>query len=331
MSDWPIDWRTVVDEAIRRRKAEGLTQRGLAALAGVSAPTVNAFEQGDIHLRFERVVAILEALDLIVQPGRPDSFQAFIHGARRRWEELTARLPKEHLSRQPLGHSEQAYCIEHLPKSLPLERLRDALSKIPKSSGWTPFWVPTRPDIRPTVQDGLLECWLGKPDIDRQFNDPAHSDFWQVTRQGFAYLQRGYQEDGPDNLEPGTIFDVTLPIWRTAEVLLHASNLARALGAEDNAPIRFVGRYTGLEGRELISWAKPLLRHLLDERFRARSTKVDLDVVTTAQEIDNALEAVVAEAIAPLYERFDGYRPPVELIETQIAELRRQPTFGVRR
>lgn len=30
MTEWPIDWRAVVDEAIRRRKREGLSQRTLA-------------------------------------------------------------------------------------------------------------------------------------------------------------------------------------------------------------------------------------------------------------------------------------------------------------
>lgn len=77
MTGLPIDWRQVVDEAIRRRKADGLTQRDLAALAGVSLPTVNQFEQGEINLRFERVVAILDAVGLFVQPGRSDSLQSF--------------------------------------------------------------------------------------------------------------------------------------------------------------------------------------------------------------------------------------------------------------
>ena len=44
MTDWPIDWHATVDEAIRRRKEEGLSQRSLAALAGVSLPMlVRAF------------------------------------------------------------------------------------------------------------------------------------------------------------------------------------------------------------------------------------------------------------------------------------------------
>jgi transcriptional regulator with XRE-family HTH domain len=332
MTQGPIDWRAVVDEAIRRRKEEGLSQRALAALAGVSVPTVNAFEQGEIRLRFERVVAILDALGLFIQPGPPDSLNAFIHGARRRWEELVRELPHDHPSRQPLGHSEQAYAIEGVDQPPPLSKLRDTLAQAPRTSGWTPFWVPSRDGLKPIVRDGVVECWLGRPDVDRHFNDAAHSDFWQVSREGQAYLQRGYQEDGHD-LEPGTIFDVTLPIWRTGEVLLHAAWLARELGAPDETNIRFVARYTGLAGRELIAWAKPLLRHIVDDRRRARSPQADLATAATLHEIEDNLETVVGDVVGPLYERFDGYELPVELVAEQLSELRRNiaSTAGGRR
>lgn len=330
MTDWPIDWRATVDEAIRRRKAEGLSQRSLAALAGVSVPTVNAFEQGEINLRFERVIAILEAMGLFVQPGRSDSFEAFLHGARRRWEELTAALPADHPSRQPHGHSEQAYAILGLDSVPPLGQLRDKLGTLPTNSGWPPFWIPTKPALRPMIEEGVLECWLGRPDADRVFNDPAHSDFWQVTREPFAFLQRGYQEDGPDTVEPGTIFDLTLPIWRTAELCLHAAYFARSLGADDATEVRFVGRYTGLEGRTLLSWAKPLMHIELDERYRARSHKAELAAAATVADIETDLPAVIAEFVGPLYERFDGYQPSGGLIAAQVNELQRHRRSGNR-
>lgn len=323
MTEWPLDWREVVDEARRRRLEEGLSQRALADLAGVSAPTVNAFEQGEIRLNFERIVAILDALGMFARPGPPDSLRSFVHAARRKWTELVAELPENHPSRQSHGHSEQAYYIDGVEPTRTLGKLRDTLAHAPKTSGWTPFWVPTREGIRPTIQDGVVECWLGRPDTERFFNDPAHSDFWQVSRNANAYLQRGYQEDGPD-LEPGTFFDVTLPIWRTGEVLLHAAWLARTLGAVPSAKIRFLARYTGLEGRELESWAKRS-RILLDRRYRAISAQADLSLNTTIVDIEENLAAVVFETLLPLYERFDGFEPPFSLIESQISELRQYP------
>ena len=331
MTEWPIDWRAVVDEAVRRRKREGLSQRSLAELAGVSAPTVNAFEQGDINLRLTGVVAILEALGLFIHAGKADALESFRYAARRRWQELVSPLASEDPGRQPLGHSEQAYAIEGIKPLATPQKLRQLLTEIPKSSGWTPFWVPTREGLRPYVEDGLLECWLGRPEIDRNLNDPAHSDFWRVTREGLAYLHRGYDEDGPSNLEPGTIFDVSLPIWRTAEFLLHARNFALALGGGGDTSIRFRARYSGLEGRELLSWSKPRNRIILDGRHRARSSQADLAIDVDLQRIENGLDTVVHQALIPLYERFDGYALSPDLVAAEIEELRRQPGFGVPR
>jgi len=322
MTNLPIDWRFVVEEAVRRRKDEGHTQRSLAALAGVSVPTVNAFEQGEINLRFERIVAILDALGLFVQSGRTDSLQSFIYDARTRWHGLITDLPDDASARQSQGHSEQAYAIDGVEQLPTLSKLRELLARAPKTSGWTPFWVPTKDGIKPTVREGLIECWLGKPEVDRVFDDPAHSDFWQVTRDGTAYLQRGYQEDGPD-FEPATIFDLTLPIWRTGEVLLHAAWLARELGAETSTKIRFVARYTGLAGRELLAWAKPLLRLALEERHRARSDSVELGATVTVGDIEDRLATTVEGILRPLYERFDGYAPPAELFAGQVDDLLR--------
>jgi transcriptional regulator with XRE-family HTH domain len=322
MTQWPIDWRATVDEAVRRRKQENLTQAQLAALAGVSRPTVAAFEQGDINLRFERVIAILDALGLFVQPGRSDSLQSFVHDARNRFVDLVGKLEDDHPSRHPKGYSEQAYAISDVKNAPTLTRLKDILSHAPKTSGWTPFWVPTKESIKPTFQNGLFECWLGRPEADRIFRDPAHADFWQVSREGSAYLRRGFQEDGPD-LDAGNFFDLTLPIWRTAEVLLHASWLAKQLGVGPDSEIRFTGRYTGLAGRELISWSKPGLRFAFDDRYRSRSDSVDLSALTSASEIIEDIDAVVARVLQPLYERFDGFVAPEALISGQLAEFER--------
>jgi len=320
MTDVQIDWRAVVDEAVRRRKADGLSQRDLAALAGVSAPTVNQFEQGEINLRFERVVAILDALGLFLQPGRSDNLQSFAHAARQRWEKLVANLPPDSPSRQPFGHSQQAYSLELHDPSPSLSRLRETLARAPHTSGWPPFWVPAREPLKPVIRDGVIECWLGKPEVDRMFPDAAHTDFWQIGRGGSAYLQRGYQEDGPD-LQPGTIFDVTLPIWRTGEVLLHAAWLAREFSGSSGQKIRFSAKYTGLAGRELFSWAKPLIHIGLPQQYRARTDAVDLNIDTTVLEVEENLHSPVSRALSPLYEQFGGFGLPPQLVVSQIEEL----------
>lgn len=59
-----LDWKTLVAEAVRIRKEERLSQRDLAALAGVTQPTVVKFEKGDTGLRVQSAIAILAALGL---------------------------------------------------------------------------------------------------------------------------------------------------------------------------------------------------------------------------------------------------------------------------
>ena len=327
MTTWPLDWRDLVDEAIRRRRAEGLTQRSLAALAGVSAPTVNAFERGDTRLRLEKVISILDALGMIVLPGTPDSLQAFVQSARRRWSELVAPLPAADPARQALGHVEHIYAVEGLDYAGTLAQLRETLAPLPKTSTWTPFWVPTREAIRPVIRDGLVECWLGQPGVDRTFQDAAHSDFWQVSGDLKAFLQRGYKEDGPDTLEPGTFFDLTLPIWRTVEVLLHASHLVERLGGKPSTTIVYSARYTGLQGRELVASTNPRLRHDLSRHHIARTSRVDLSIRTTSRMIATEPGPVVQEVLSPLYEQFDGYALDAALVSRVIGEMQRA-VFG---
>ncbi|NGZ95631.1 MAG: hypothetical protein CV089_05790 [Nitrospira sp. WS110] len=59
-----LDWPGLVEEAIRRRKAQQLSQKTLAVLAGVSGPTVNAFEQQKTTLTLDSALKILRCLGL---------------------------------------------------------------------------------------------------------------------------------------------------------------------------------------------------------------------------------------------------------------------------
>src|SRR3546814_16091234 len=159
MTEWPLDWQSLVDEAVRRRKEEGHTKKSPAALAGVSVPTVNAFEQGDIKLRLEKVFHILEALGMVVLPSAPGSFAAFVRAARQRWRQLVAPLPAGHPSRQPLGRVSYAYEIAGTDSDLSLGPLRTLLSRLPDPSGWPPSWAPPKDSKKPVITADLNE-WL---------------------------------------------------------------------------------------------------------------------------------------------------------------------------
>ena len=60
-----LDWELFVNEAIKRRKEIGYSQRRLAAIAGISQPTLSQFEQKSEHLQLRSAFAILKALGLL--------------------------------------------------------------------------------------------------------------------------------------------------------------------------------------------------------------------------------------------------------------------------
>lgn len=59
-----LDWSGLVNEAIKRRKEQGLSQEKLAVLAGVSKPTLNNFEQGKTTITLASALKILVMLGL---------------------------------------------------------------------------------------------------------------------------------------------------------------------------------------------------------------------------------------------------------------------------
>jgi len=64
-----LNWEALVDEAIKRRKQQRLTQRQLAILAEVSTPTVNKFEQRKTTITLAAALKILHMLGLAVEPS----------------------------------------------------------------------------------------------------------------------------------------------------------------------------------------------------------------------------------------------------------------------
>ena len=60
-----LNWPAIVQEAKRRRRAERLSQRALAAIAGVTHPTVVKFEKGDDTIKLKSALTILDALGMV--------------------------------------------------------------------------------------------------------------------------------------------------------------------------------------------------------------------------------------------------------------------------
>jgi predicted transcriptional regulator len=60
-----LNWNLLVEEAIRRRREQKISQRRLAAIADVSQPTVSRFEQRKENIQLSSAIKILDVLGLV--------------------------------------------------------------------------------------------------------------------------------------------------------------------------------------------------------------------------------------------------------------------------
>ncbi len=193
----PLNWRGMVAEAMRRRKAEKLTQREHAALASVSIPTIVSFDRGERTLSLAKAFDILRVVGLVEEPTEDGAQEIFVRDAFARWRGLTSKLPKDSPARFPHGSYQIDYALEGDIKQFELHKLQQVLAQAElRITGWPVFWVPTREQIAPREVDGVVECWLPPFDDEtpRAHFDAAHCDFWRAAPAGRMFLIRGYQE-----------------------------------------------------------------------------------------------------------------------------------------
>lgn len=193
-------------------------------------------------------------------------------------------------------------------------RLLDMLhASVGHETGW-PVWNARLG--RPRLADGVIEDWLAE---DAQL-DPGAADYWRARADGSLFMLRGYQEDSDRDFpgtEAGTFLDLTLPIWRTGECLLHASRMAREL---DAARIEFAMRWDGLAGRRLRARAD-LGRSMVPAGPAMENT------VTTALEVRTGavadrLPELVRNLVAPLFAVFDFFEPSREIYVEETRRMR---------
>lgn len=236
-----------------------------------------------------------------------------------RWRKSIEKLPPESPARCPHGFWWVTYAITELTKPRSAVDLLEIMSdKRSRQTGWPPWWVPTREGIRPYSQGDGIECWLGG-DPEKRTRDPATSDFWRASPRGLFFLLRGYEEDAAsiDPDEPGTIFSVVHPIWRVGECLCHAEDMARELGCED-AKVLFRVHWTGLQGR----WLRMPNRISFfwePRQWTSDETSVSKEVLVSSNKISDSLIEILRELLAPLYEKFDFYKVPIDLIQNETA------------
>ena len=272
--------------------------------------------------------ALLTGVPPRVDPAADEeSLAQWITASFDRWSELTDPLPADVGPRFPHGYHNFAYEIVGQAKQITLTQFPDVIrASVVRHTGWPPFWYPTRPEIEPYPVNGTVECWLGgDTQTPAERRDAAYSDFWRIAPTGRAYLLRGYQEDRGDlqwgdrrNLAPGTVFDVTLPIWRVGETLLQAERLATNL-FEGPTTLRFAVEFTGLQGRSLVSMDG---RINFENDRTSRQDSIRRQTHVESQNIGANLPEMVHTLLEPLYDLFGFFELSMQLVVDELIRMR---------
>lgn len=83
-----------------------------AAVAGVSVPTIAAFDRAERTLTLAEAFDILRVVGLIDEEPTAGAQNAFVHESFKRWQTLIDTLPAEASARFPHGWYRIGYCLE---------------------------------------------------------------------------------------------------------------------------------------------------------------------------------------------------------------------------
>jgi hypothetical protein len=238
-----------------------------------------------------------------------------------RWMEVVNEFPAVSHVRMPLGHYRVACVVEGVNLDLP--RLREVMTRANLHlTGWPPWWWPTREGIAPYIRGNTIECHIAEQ---QAHPDPAHSDFWRVSTTGELFLIRGYIEDSLDHegrqrVAPGTVFDLTLPVWRIGECLLFIQRFAIETGLEDST-VSVHCEWAGLQGRRLTV----LNGHrTLFNDHQSRSDGCATTITIPVERISAALPEIVRDLVNPVYALFDFFQPPGAMYSEELGRMQRR-------
>jgi hypothetical protein len=170
---------------------------------------------------------------------------------------------------------------------------------------------------RLSCEYSCIEAWLS----DLKYPDSAHADFWRIDPNGNFYLLRGMQEDSldPNKFQdpPGTLFDLTLPVWRLGEFLLRVTELGSTM-FDEGFEVVVNCEWSGLKGRALTVLSR--------KRFLASTHRAEQDVIRTTGQFSQAvlqdmLPETVKSLTAQLFEVFDFFQPPDALYGEELTEM----------
>ena len=222
-------------------------------------------------------------------------------------------------ARFPLGSHEIGLYLVGSELAASLTEIRTRLDEARNAtsfSGWPLFVNLNGTELQQYIHADTVEAWLGRPVTRSVLDSPALLDFWRVSTDGSLYSVRGYYEDGLPTYEPGTRFDVTYTAMQVAEALIFAKRFAESFAGVEQ--IAFRSRFTGLQGRDLVSPTS-----LWSWRNRCRTDTAELQGEATLEQIDDNLVELVYSYLVALYERFNFYQLPLDTVQSALKVMRR--------
>ncbi len=184
--------------------------------------------------------------------------------------------------------------------------LGKALASNPHLTGW-PMWIDSRGFTDIVSQPRTYrESWEAiippRPRLPSQ-----DVTYWSLTPAGEFLHRRTLDDDTEEARGPqaGKYLDYVLATWRVTECIAVAIAMARALGANpESALIRGTMRWTGLRGRQLVSWSEPS-RYMPEDKVCFQSEVLSpVSISLGASQV--GIAGAVAQAMAPLFRAFRG-------------------------
>lgn len=231
--------------------------------------------------------------------------------SRQAWAaEIARTLAGEDPMRFSLGTWSVSYEIDSELPQMTCSRLRDTLSQVDSANQGLALWPVSYAQGRePHILGDVLECALFDT-VHPAYMDGYHSPFWRASPEGLLFLVKGHREDSSaSRQQPGMTFDLSLPVYRIAEALLHAERLTEILAVPESL-VRFKLSWDGLSGRELQSTTRDVVPGRI-----AIQDSVSTEIQTEAHNIRCTLPELVYGAIQPLCQLFALFDPGVIVID----------------
>ncbi|MEX8193583.1 AlbA family DNA-binding domain-containing protein [Comamonas guangdongensis] len=249
-------------------------------------------------------------------PTEADTLHAFAEKAKLKWNALNDALDASNQSKITHGTFSFAARIVGTSRNLDPRRILEINESARRYTGWPALVTLNHEKTRPRLVDGCIEAWLA------DISNPGvgYADFWRIDpKNGNFFLLRGYHEDSLDPSrfgKPGTLFELTLPVWRLGEFLLRVLDLADAM-YDQPYEVLVECEWDCIAGRHLFS--HNYRRHIPPYKS-AEST-----VRTTGSFPQNVLRELLPEAVKaltkPLYEHFEFFVPPDSFFAEELSEM----------